>query len=62
VPSKKPADKGKPRQGPPAKHEAHSAEVAFDEVIDAILGADPDAIREHHEKRRKRKRDKKPTY
>jgi len=55
VPAKKPDDKGKPKRAAPAKHDAHTAEVAFDEVIDAILGADPDAVREHQANRRKRK-------
>jgi hypothetical protein len=54
VPAKRPDDKGKSRQGLPAKHEAHTAEVAFEEVIDAILGADPEAMREHKAQRRRR--------
>jgi len=55
VPTKKPDHKGRPKRASPAKHDADTAEVAFDEVIDAILGADPEAVRGQKERRRRKK-------
>jgi hypothetical protein len=34
--------------------DAHSAEVAFDEVKDAILSTDPERLREQSRKRKKK--------
>jgi hypothetical protein len=63
VPAKKSDKQGKQRRTPAGKPDADSAEVAFDEIMDAILGADPKVIKEHHTKRRKTlvERNVKPT-
>ena len=49
-------DKPKGKQQPDDKAPPDIAEVPFDEIIDAILGAEPEAINEHKEKRRQRKK------
>jgi DNA polymerase III delta subunit len=45
----------KPKREQPETPDAHTAEVAFDEIMDAILGADPGAVHEHLHKRRNQK-------
>ena len=50
------------KKAPPAPGEKSGHETVaapFDDIIDAILSADPDAVREHQQVRRKRKRDRK---
>jgi hypothetical protein len=54
MPDKKRDDKGKPQRTRANKPDAHSAEIAFDEIIDAILGADPEAVRKHRARQRAR--------
>jgi hypothetical protein len=56
VRTKKPAEKGKSEKAPADNTDAHSAEIAFDEIMDAILGADPDAVRQHQKQRRSQKK------
>ncbi len=46
---------GKAPQKPAGKPGPEAADVAFDDIIDAILSADPESISEHKAKRRKRK-------
>jgi hypothetical protein len=56
VAEKKPKEQGEQQRRKPAKTpDAHSVEVAFDKIIDAILGAKPEALREHRERRKKSK-------
>jgi hypothetical protein len=44
----------------PGEKPGHETVVApFDDIIDAILGADPDAVREHRIKHRKGKKNHK---
>lgn len=45
MPEKKPDDKRKPKPEKADEPDAHSAEVAFDDIIEAILNADPKAVR-----------------
>jgi hypothetical protein len=39
-----------------ARPGARTTDSAFDNIIDAILGADPKAVREHQQTRRERKK------
>jgi hypothetical protein len=50
-------DKDQPtgKQQSDDKKSPDTAEVAFDEIIDAILGADPAVVRERQKRRKKRK-------
>jgi hypothetical protein len=39
--------------------QARFSQTAFDKIMDAILGADPEAVREHQQARQSRKRERK---
>jgi hypothetical protein len=47
-------DKPKGKQQPDDKASPDTAEVAFDDIIDAILGADPEAVRKEQKERKKK--------
>ena len=51
-PKPKPQDKEIIRRVEKARPGAKATEPTFDDIIDAILGADPEAMREHKHKRR----------
>jgi hypothetical protein len=48
-------DKPKGKQQPDEKAPPDTAEVAFDDIIDAILGADPKATRDNLRERKRGK-------
>jgi len=52
-PKPKPHDKEVIRRVENARPGAKATDPTFETIIDAILGADPEAVREHKEKRRK---------
>ena len=58
VPAKKSDEKRNPQQALADKPDAHSAEVAFDDIIEALLNCDPKAIREQ----RRRKNESRPHF
>ena len=51
----KAADKAPQKPSPDTGPE--TANVAFDDIIDAILGADPEAVRDHQKQRQRRKKE-----
>ena len=55
-PKPKPSDKEVARRVEKARPGAKATEPTFDDIIDALLDADPEALREHQDtKRAKRK-------
>jgi hypothetical protein len=55
-PKPKPHDKEVVRRVEEARPGAKATEPTFEAIIDALLGADPEAVREHKETRRERKK------
>jgi hypothetical protein len=53
-PKPKPHDKEVIRRVEKARPGAKAIEPTFDAIIEAILGADPEAVREHKEKRQRK--------
>ena len=53
-PKPKPHDKEVIRRVEKARPGAKATDPTFDAIIEAVLGADPQAIREHQERRRQR--------
>jgi hypothetical protein len=58
LPKPKPHDKEVIRRVEKVRPEAKATEPTFDAIIEAILGADPEAIREHQATRRRQRRTK----
>jgi len=56
MPAKKSDEEGAREQQRSAQPDAYSAEVAFDKIMEAILGADPEAIRTHKAERRQKRK------
>jgi hypothetical protein len=58
VAENKKKDRGQTAKRPAEKPGHETAMAPFDDIIDAILGANPEAVREHRDKRRVRKEKK----
>jgi len=56
VAEKKKTDRGQTAKRPAEKPGHETAVAPFDDIIDAILDANTEAVREHQEQRRRKKR------
>ena len=55
MPDKKRDDRGKPRKPPGTRPGPRTDDLAFDHIIEAILDAHPERVREHKKARQRKK-------